>query len=311
MYVLKLQFGSLARTILNVILFDMCVLLIKAMTEGDSQAITKRLIEIIHDTDGITDSQLRIAINSETPLDDSRRLYMLQDLQKQGFLRVWKTPKGEIAYGYQDPEVGKKLDKVDANDKIVYQLVNESRARGLSKIDLKHKSGMNQKVLSASLKNLDKYGLIKNIKAKDKNRWMYFAYDQVPDADIVGGKFYEDGEINDTMIDTIRSKIVALIESKGKASQIEIIKYLVDSSEDTRDLREEEVQTLINTLIFDDVIEDVATIGKAEYAISKNNSDNILFSGFKSVPCFTCPVFFECKPGGNISPETCIYFEDW
>lgn len=281
------------------------------MTEGDNQAITRRLMEIIHGTEGITDDQLRRTINAETPIEDSRRLYMLQDLQKQGYLRVWKTTKGEIAYGYQDPEVGKKLDKVDANDKIVYQLVSDSRARGISKIDLKSKSGMNQKVLGASIKNLDKYGLIKNIKAKDKNRWMYFAYDQVPDADIVGGKFYEDGEINDIMIETIRAKIVGLIESKGRATQIEIVKYLVDSSEDTRDLREEEVQTLINTLIFDDVIEDVAILGKPEYAISRNNSDNTLYSGFKSVPCFTCPVFFECKPGGNISPETCIYFEDW
>lgn len=281
------------------------------MTEGDNQAITRRLMEIIHGTEGITDDQLRRTINAETPIEDGRRLYMLQDLQKQGYLRVWKTTKGEIAYGYQDPEVGKKLDKVDANDKIVYQLVSDSRARGISKIDLKSKSGMNQKVLGASIKNLDKYGLIKNIKAKDKNRWMYFAYDQVPDADIVGGKFYEDGEINDIMIETIRAKIVGLIESKGRATQIEIVKYLVDSSEDTRDLREEEVQTLINTLIFDDVIEDVAILGKPEYAISRNNSDNTLYSGFKSVPCFTCPVFFECKPGGNISPETCIYFEDW
>ena len=310
-YVLKLAFGSEARTILKVILFDIRLLLIR-QAMADAEDLVKRLAELIHQRDGITDSELRVEVTRLSPqTTEHQRISLLNELKKQGYLKIWKTPKGEIAYGYQDPEIGRRLEKVDDNDKIVYQLILDSKSRGVAKNDLKHKSGMNQKVLGASLKNLDKYGLIKSVKAKDKNRWVYFTVDQEPDAEIVGGKFYLEGQINEDKIESIRAKIVSLIESKGKASFIEIAKYLNDSLEEARDLREEEIQTVINTLVFDDVVEDAAVIGKPEYVLSRSRSDNLMYSGYRSVPCFTCPVFFECKPGGNISPENCVYFEDW
>lgn len=30
-----------------------------------------------------------------------------------------------------------------------------------------------------------------------------------------------------------------------------------------------------------------------------------------SVPCGTCPVMASCKPGGIVSPETCVYMSHW
>jgi DNA-directed RNA polymerase III subunit RPC6 len=278
---------------------------------ADSDELARKLAELIHARDGITDRELKDEVSKIVQITEVHRLNLLNDLKTQGCLRVWKTAKGEIAYGYQDPEIGRLLAKMDSNDNIVYQLIKDSRSKGIAKNDLKHKSGMNQKLLGASLKNLDKFGLIKSIKAKDKNRWVYFTADQEPDADVVGGKFYMDGQINDDKIDHLRAKIVGLVESKGRASITDIVKYLVDSSEEARDLREEEIQTVVNTLVFDDVLEDAATLARAEYVLSRNKTDSLLFSGIRSVPCFTCPVFFECKPGGNISPETCVYFEDW
>lgn len=278
---------------------------------ADSDELARKLAELIHARDGITDRELKDEVAKIVQISEVHRLNLLNDLKSQGCLRVWKTGKGEIAYGYQDPEVGRLLAKMDGNDNIVYQLIKDSKTKGIAKNDLKHKSGMNQKVLGASLKNLDKYSLIKSIKAKDKNRWVYFTSDQEPDADVVGGKFYMDGQINEDKIQHLRAKIVGLVESKGRVSITDIVKYLVDSSEEARDLREEEIQTVVNTLVFDDVLEDAATLARAEYVLSRNKSDNLLYSGFRSVPCFTCPVFFECKPGGNISPETCVYFEDW
>ena len=34
-------------------------------------------------------------------------------------------------------------------------------------------------------------------------------------------------------------------------------------------------------------------------------------SAFTSTPCGVCPVFDECRPGGVVSPESCVYFETW
>lgn len=33
--------------------------------------------------------------------------------------------------------------------------------------------------------------------------------------------------------------------------------------------------------------------------------------GFTQTPCSRCPVFSSCRPGGLVSPETCVYMEEW
>ena len=34
-------------------------------------------------------------------------------------------------------------------------------------------------------------------------------------------------------------------------------------------------------------------------------------NGFTQTPCGRCPVFKNCKPGGMVSPETCVYMAEW
>ena len=275
------------------------------------EEVMRKMLEIIYKDETITDDQLRAKINQITPLKEQNRVELILELKNQGYLQVSKNGKGEIVYTYQKPEDGKKLEKLDQNDRIVFSLIQDAKGKGMSKNELKSKSGINQKVLGTSLKSLDKFGLIKSVKAKDKNWWMFFTYDAEPDTDIVGGKFYLDGEINAEKIEEVRKCILGLVDSKGKVGLGEVVKYLVDACEEAQDLREEDIIAILNTLIFDDEIEDRSVIGKPEYVRSRSGRNDYMFMGIKSTPCFSCPVFHECKPGGHISPENCIYFEDW
>lgn len=272
-----------------------------------------KLLQLIHSNEGITDDQLRTQINLVSQMTEAYRCDLLVELNKQGYLRVLKNAKGEITYAYQDPQSAKKLDRLDNNDKIVYRLIVDSKSKGMNKTDLKHKSGMTPKMVSSSIKNLENYSLIKSVKAKDKNRLIHFAFDQEPDEGIVGGRFYENGEVNTDMIEVLQKKILGMISSKGKVGYTEVVKYLTDNVEESKDLKEEDIKTLLNTLVLDDLIEDVSIVGKPEFVLSKNSysAANGRYSAFKSTPCFSCPVFKECHPGGRISPETCLYFEDW
>lgn len=34
-------------------------------------------------------------------------------------------------------------------------------------------------------------------------------------------------------------------------------------------------------------------------------------NGFTQAPCGRCPVFRNCQPGGIVSPETCVYLDEW
>lgn len=32
---------------------------------------------------------------------------------------------------------------------------------------------------------------------------------------------------------------------------------------------------------------------------------------FTSIPCGVCPVIDQCSEGGQISPQTCVYYQKW
>lgn len=80
--------------------------------------------------------------------------------------------------------------------------------------------------------------------------------------------------------------------------------------ESAKYLKDQDIDRLINILILDDRIEDVSTFELEKYVQSRNKR------AFKTqliqdLPCTTCPVAKECVVGGKISPESCIYFDEW
>lgn len=75
-------------------------------------------------------------------------------------------------------------------------------------------------------------------------------------------------------------------------------------------LKDTDVKAVIDTLVFDGTVDEVEEENKSityrpALLVKPDHSP------FTSMPCGVCPVFNECKPGGSVSPETCIYFDKW
>jgi DNA-directed RNA polymerase III subunit RPC6 len=34
-------------------------------------------------------------------------------------------------------------------------------------------------------------------------------------------------------------------------------------------------------------------------------------TAFTALPCGVCPVMDQCREGGQISPQTCVYYQTW
>lgn len=67
-------------------------------------------------------------------------------------------------------------------------------------------------------------------------------------------------------------------------------------------------------LLFDDSIEELKGYEPPKYCISNwNNVKNPIleFPPLSKTPCGHCQLINECFPGGKISPENCIYFENF
>uniref|UniRef100_A0A3B4AZX6 DNA-directed RNA polymerase III subunit RPC6 n=1 Tax=Periophthalmus magnuspinnatus TaxID=409849 RepID=A0A3B4AZX6_9GOBI len=85
------------------------------------------------------------------------------------------------------------------------------------------------------------------------------------------------------------------------------------------DLSMEDIETILNTLIYDGKVEMTVIVAKEGTAGSVDGQMK-LYRGVNSItaptglvktPCGLCPVFDDCHDGGEISPSTCIYLSEW
>lgn len=87
------------------------------------------------------------------------------------------------------------------------------------------------------------------------------------------------------------------------------------------DLGLEEVLCVVNTLVYDGVV-DAHESGPHNGGAAAGFPDGTVFytpaalplaegSHLTRVPCGVCPVAQDCTPGGAVSPETCVYFAAW
>ncbi|KAK4990264.1 34-kDa subunit of RNA polymerase III (C) [Elasticomyces elasticus] len=93
-----------------------------------------------------------------------------------------------------------------------------------------------------------------------------------------------------------------------------------------------DIQSLLDLLVFDDRLETLRTRGLVGYRSrmrAREPADDTRFedgygadvvaaapgegegNGVSQAPCGRCPVFHLCEPGGPVSAENCIYFEEW
>lgn len=81
----------------------------------------------------------------------------------------------------------------------------------------------------------------------------------------------------------------------------------------------EDIETILNTLIFDGKVEMTiiaakeGTVGSVDGQMKLYRGVNPIIqpTGLVKTPCGLCPVFDDCQEGGEISPSNCIYMSEW
>lgn len=100
-------------------------------------------------------------------------------------------------------------------------------------------------------------------------------------------------------------------------------------------LGEEDVQKLVDVLVFDNLVEPVRVGGRVGYRVRRHPKQSLeswaaprsaddgvlplvepgapepVTNGFTEAPCGRCPVFDLCEEGGPVSASNCIYFQQW
>lgn len=93
-------------------------------------------------------------------------------------------------------------------------------------------------------------------------------------------------------------------------------------------LSQADMQQVLDILVWENRIEPVRLSGRrVGYCVcrphqipsdKREDNDEVLgvaqeprTNGFSEIPCSSCPVFDICEPGGEVSPATCKYYDEW
>lgn len=83
------------------------------------------------------------------------------------------------------------MGRMDPEDFLVYEKIEEARDKGITSNDLKNKLqmlGFNQTTLTKVLKRLEKEGVIKKLKSmQQKHKQVYMLMEIEPSAEVTGG----------------------------------------------------------------------------------------------------------------------------
>jgi len=74
------------------------------------------------------------------------------------------------------------------------------------------------------------------------------------------------------------------------------------------DLSPEDIESILETLIYDNKIERVIKGDKKIFMAIESFG---IFPGFAEIPCGVCPVAKLCSEEGDINPRSCVYMTQW
>lgn len=196
--------------------------------------------------------------------------------------------------------------------------IKGSDNRGIWTKDLKTRTNLHQTVLNKVLKSLETTKkLIKSVRnVKNPTRKVYMLIGLNPSAEITGGPWFSETELDVEFINELCRVILRFIESKSFSSDPEkllsvssfnypdlsqIHEFISSSGITSTELGFDDVRMLLNRLIFDGDIEKIMSVQNRAINDDFDDEDGDLFvykavknenctSSLASIPCGSCPV---------------------
>ncbi|CAH1791664.1 unnamed protein product [Owenia fusiformis] len=291
------------------------------------EQVEARILELcLGSVKGVTDQQLQTLIPNISP---TQRVTAVNKLLQNGKIDLMKSGS-QLVYKVKDPDSTSKVKGGDNQEKLVYQIIEESGNKGIWIRDIRWKSNLLLTQVNKILKSLESKKLIKAVKsvAASKKK-VYMLFNLEPDRSVTGGAWYSDQDFEAEFVDILNQQCFKFLEqrlelaadmnvdpaarmNKAYATSLDITKYISELGISKVELSVEDIETILNTLIYDGKVEHTimatATGQKKLYRAMRQITQS---TGLMRTPCGVCPVFKDCKEGGIVSPSTCVYMKDW
>jgi len=143
---------------------------------------------------------------------------------------------------------------------------------------------------------------------QSKNKKVYMRYDVDPSREITGGAWYTNAEFDSEFIQQLNDTCYIIICKKGFMTVEEVATELRKTNITRVELNLDDIQMILDTLIYDGKVEEIQLKGRRAYKPSKLS---IPKNGYTAIPCGMCPVASLCSDEGDITPLKCKYYKAW
>ena len=161
---------------------------------------------------------------------------------------------------------------------------------------------------------------------RNKKVWMGINID--PSKEVTGGIWCDNQEFNNKLVSVFLDKCNDYIAKQNKASRKEILFYAksLNLTENSSEMKEDDIQKILNILVFDGKIEPIFPLN-IDCKFAGNNYSLLLDKGhpdlelvryrkikeykpnsiYDFLPCTVCPSFNECNVNNLVNPLDCPY----
>lgn len=259
-------------------------------------------------------------------LQPVQRAQIINKLLTRGYFDLYKHG-GSLLYRLKDPSKTKVAKGADNEEKIVYSIIEEAGNKGIWIRDIRFKSNLMPIQLNKILKSLETKKFIKAVKsvAASKKK-VYMLYNLEPDRSVTGGAWYQDQDFEAEFVDILNQQCFRFLEQKREeankwdggpidtrniafASSKEVWKFISDLGISKVKLSVEDLEMILNTLIFDGKVE--KTISSDGNKLYRSVKPLLSAPGLIQVPCGVCPVRKNCCDIGDVTPTKCPYITEW
>jgi len=288
--------------------------------EGDIQS---RIIELCQQfPQGIGDKVLQSSMND---VDPRERALGINKLLVDGKLDLFKS-EGGLLYRLKTPSKASAI-RGDQEEKVVFKIIEGAGNIGMWLRDIRLKSNLVQTQLTKVLKSLETKKLIKAVKCVNATKKrVYMLYNLEPDRSVTGGAWYSDQDFESEFVEILNQQCHRFLYHKleksrecqegpiaakhmSMSSSDEVLRFISDLGISKVQLRNEDIESILDTIIFD---------GKAEKSEGMDGAklyraieSLVPSAGLVRSPCGVCPVMKYCGDVGSVTPATCQYFKDW
>ncbi|CAD8050253.1 unnamed protein product [Paramecium sonneborni] len=188
----------------------------------------------------------------------------------------------------------------------IYNLVLNSKKQGITKANLVKNAGLNAKEVEKIIKTLENRDKIKSVRPHGRTTGikLWIDYNETPESNLPTNTFRtaEEG-VDDDLIEKIKQKLIYFMQQQmdSRASLSDIRR--IYKAQQAQHYNEQDFDRIVNLLKYDSIL-----IEEENSFFKLNPFKQQKFQFYLSyLPCQTCPVFNQCKPGNTISPEKCIF----